>query len=102
MARYKLTRQAERDYREILAFTLNEWGRDQFETYAILIDSAIERLVDMPGLGMRCDHIRSGCYRYRLGKHYIFYRVQAEYLEVVRILHVRRKPSQEMFENLDE
>jgi plasmid stabilization system protein ParE len=36
--RYKLTRQAERDYREILAFTLNEWGVEQFNTYATLID----------------------------------------------------------------
>jgi hypothetical protein len=28
---YKLTRRAEQDYREILAFTLNTWGIDQFD-----------------------------------------------------------------------
>jgi plasmid stabilization system protein ParE len=41
MPRYKLTRRAEQDYREILAFTLNTWGVAQFDTYATLLDDAI-------------------------------------------------------------
>jgi toxin ParE1/3/4 len=102
MARYKLTRQAERDYREILAFTLNEWGVGQFDTYANVLDQSIERLVDMPRLGVSCDNIRLGYYRYRVGKHYIFYRINAEILEIARILHIKRRLSRDLFDDLDE
>ena len=42
MARYRLTRQAEKDYREILEFTLGQWGISQFEKYARSLDSAFE------------------------------------------------------------
>jgi toxin ParE1/3/4 len=102
MPRYKLTRRAEQDYREILAFTLNTWGVDQFDTYATLIDSAIEQLVRTPRLGIRRDDICPGYYRYRIGKHYIFYRINAQTLEVARILHIRRNPSQDLFKDLDD
>jgi toxin ParE1/3/4 len=102
MPRYKLTRRAEQDYREILAFTLNTWGVDQFNTYATLLDNTIEQLVKMPRLGIRRDDIYPGYYRYRIGKHYIFYRVNAQILEIARILHVRRNLSQDLFQDLDD
>jgi toxin ParE1/3/4 len=102
MQRYRLTHRAEQDYREILAFTLNTWGVEQFDTYATLIDNAIEQLVKMPRLGIRRDDICPGYYRYRIGKHYIFYRINAQILEVVRILHVRRNLSQDLFKDLDD
>jgi len=62
MARYRLTRQAERDYREILAFTLDRWGVEQFERYAKLLDNAFERLIVKP-LGIRRDDVRSGYFK---------------------------------------
>jgi toxin ParE1/3/4 len=102
MARYQFTRQAERDYREILTFTLNEWGVEQFETYARLLDNAIEQLVRMPRLGVRCDRIRAGYYRYRIGKHYVFYRIISKRLEIARILHIKRNLSRDLFNNLDD
>jgi plasmid stabilization system protein ParE len=42
MARYLLTQRAEQDYREILAFTLNEWGVEKFTAYANVLDNAFE------------------------------------------------------------
>jgi toxin ParE1/3/4 len=99
MARYLLTQRAEQDYREILAFTLNEWGVEQFTTYATLLDNAFERLVDMPRLGIRRDDIREGYYCYRVGQHYVFYRINGDRIEVVRILHTKRKMTQDLFSN---
>jgi toxin ParE1/3/4 len=99
MARYILTRRAEQDYREILAFTLNEWSVEQFTAYATLLDNAFERLVAMPRFGVRRDDICEGYYCYRVGQHYIFYRIADDQIQVVRILHVKRKMTQNLFSN---
>ena len=97
MARYILTQRAEQDYREILAFTLNGWGVEQFTTYATLLDNTFEKLVAMPRLGVLRDDIRAGYYCYRVSQHYIFYRLNDEKIEVVRILHTKRKMTRDLF-----
>lgn len=100
MEGYKLSQQAARDYREILAFTINEWRVNQFEKYASLLDEAFERLVGMPMLGVRRNDIRSGFYHYRVGQHYIFYRIGTGNIEIARILHIKRKVTPKLFSNL--
>jgi toxin ParE1/3/4 len=100
MTGYRLSQQAAQDYREILAFTLNEWGVAQFKAYASLLDETFERLVRLPLLGIRWDDIRPGFYRYRIGQHYVFYRVGSESLEIARILHIKRKLTTTLFNDL--
>ncbi|KAM3100654.1 type II toxin-antitoxin system RelE/ParE family toxin [Phormidesmis sp. 146-12] len=97
MPHYKLTIQAEQDYRDILSFTLDKWGVNQLEKYATLLDKTFDRLAGMPGLGNRRDDIRPGYYRYHMGRHYIFYRVVQEGIEVVRILDDRRQIEEQLF-----
>ena len=99
MARYLLTQRAEQDYREILAFTLNEWGMEQFTAYATLLDNAFERLVAMPRFGIRRDDIHEGYYCYRVEKHYILYRINDDRIEFVRILHTKRRMTRDLFSN---
>jgi toxin ParE1/3/4 len=100
MQGYKLSAQAGRDYREILAFTLDRWGVNQFNKYASLLDDTFDRLVGMPTLGIRRDNLRLGFYQYRVGQHYIFYRIGIENIEIARILHTRRKVSPDLFDDL--
>ncbi len=102
MARYRLTRQAEKDYREILEFTLGQWGIAQFEKYARSLDAAFERLLTKPQLGTPCNDIRDGYFRYRMGQHYIFYRINQDMLEIARILHVRRNIKRKLLQDLDD
>jgi toxin ParE1/3/4 len=102
MERYRPTRQAEKDYREILEFTLGEWGIPQFEKYARSLDSAFERLLIKPQLGTQCNDIRAGYFRYRMGQHYIFYRINQDVLEIARILHVRRNIKRKLLQDLDD
>ncbi len=100
MKGYKLSQQAARDYREILAFTLNEWGVNQFEKYASLLDEAFKRLVEMPTIGVRRNDIRSGFYHYRVGQHYVFYRIGVQNIEIARILHIKRRVTSKLFSSL--
>ena len=44
MANYQLSPDAERDYFEILDYTLETWGIEQFKTYGALLKEAIIRL----------------------------------------------------------
>lgn len=72
---------------------------EQFTAYATLLDNAFERLVAMPRFGIRRDDICEGYYSYRVGQHYIFYRINADQIQVVRILHTKRKLTQDLFSN---
>lgn len=99
MQGYKLSKKAGRDYREILAFTLNRWDVNQFDKYASMLDDAFDRLVRIPMLGIRCDDIRPGFYRYQVGQHYVFYRIGIENVEIARILHTRRKITPDLFKD---
>jgi toxin ParE1/3/4 len=100
MTGYRLSQQAAQDYREILTFTLSKWGVTQFEAYSSLLDKTFERLVRLPLLGIRRDDIRPGFYRYQVGQHYVFYRMGSENLEIARILHIRRKATANLFNDL--
>ena len=100
MQGYKLSAQAGRDYREVLAFTLDRWGVNQFDKYASMLDDAFDRLVEMPMLGIRRDDLRLGFYHYRVGQHYTFYRIGTENIEIARILHTRRDVTPDLFKNL--
>ncbi len=45
MTGYRLSQQAARDYREILAFTLSKWGVAQFESRKLSASAENERYV---------------------------------------------------------
>jgi toxin ParE1/3/4 len=65
-----------------------------------MLDNAFDRLARLPMLGLRRDDIRPGFYRYQVGQHYIFYRISVDRIEIARILHVRRKPTANLFDDL--
>ncbi|MDP0500303.1 MAG: type II toxin-antitoxin system RelE/ParE family toxin [Verrucomicrobiota bacterium JB022] len=50
---------------------------------------AIKDLERFPDLGFSCAYVRVGYRKYPVGRHVIYYRVQPDALEVVRILHQR-------------
>jgi toxin ParE1/3/4 len=85
-----LARQAERDLRDILQYTLETWGEEQLERYAAELEAGIECLRESPGLGRRREDLFVGCRSYRVKAHYIFYSADARTLCVARVLHVRR------------
>jgi toxin ParE1/3/4 len=52
------------------------------------IDRTFYELTDRPEKGSRCDEIRRGYRKYRIGKHLIYYRMTERcHIEIVRVLH---------------
>ncbi|MCL2521019.1 MAG: type II toxin-antitoxin system RelE/ParE family toxin [Spirochaetaceae bacterium] len=59
----------------------------QRNLYLKMLDEAFNQLSIDYKLGINVNHIRQGYFKYKIGKHLIFYRLQDGDVEVVRILH---------------
>ncbi len=79
--------EAESDVVDILHYTLAEWGRLQAEKYQGILDGGFSRLQRTPGVGHSRRDIPTGYKAYHAGQHVILYRVEAETVFVVRVLH---------------
>ena len=89
MSSYRLSNFAERDLAKILRYTLKTWGMEQGAAYFQLLTIARTRIMNnplLPGSKTR-DDLANGCRAFRVAKHFIFYRVREDRLEIARILH---------------
>jgi toxin ParE1/3/4 len=87
---------AENDLIEIWSHTFESWGEDQADNYLDEIDLALRRVADHPEIGADSSEIRSGYRRIAAGRHRIFYRIRAEAVEVIRVLHVSMDASRHL------
>lgn len=81
---------ARRDLIDIWFYTLDHWDEEQADRYLRQIDEAIQRLGENPWLGADCSEIRTGYRRVTAGQHRIYYRLEGDAIEIVRVLHVSR------------
>ena len=85
----RLSNKAVNDLKNIGRYSEGRWGREQRNTYLSTLDTGIRRLSENPLAGSPCDDILSGYWKYRVGKHLIFYRYDSSHIHIVRILHER-------------
>lgn len=89
MQSYKLSDIAERDVSEIYDYTDLEHGTSQAVKYLKGLDKAFSTLVEQPFIGKNRTEIREELRSFIYEKHTIFYRVMAEHIRIVRVLHSR-------------
>jgi toxin ParE1/3/4 len=82
--------------RAIKAWTLRTWGVDQWRSYLSELETSFRRLADVPGMGTACDQIRDGYRRFPVGEHFIYYRIEAAGVVVVRVYPQRMLLRREM------
>jgi toxin ParE1/3/4 len=93
MPSFRLTNAAENDLIEIGRCTRERWGVAQYRRYLTRLDDLFHMLADNPDLGIAADDVQAGYRRCPEGSHVIFYRVvDAETVEVVRVLHEHMLP----------
>lgn len=80
---------AEADLIGIWRYTAGQWGEAQTDAYLDEIDAILQRIGDNPLVGSDCSHVRPGYRKAAAGSHRIFYRYDAETVEIVRVLHAR-------------
>lgn len=86
MANYRLelSDSAEKDFQNILFYTLQEWGERQMLRYAEALDTALIEIEKNPLKGKK----DFPPHRFvRAKDHYIFYRIDKKTIIVTRILH---------------
>lgn len=86
---YRLSPQAERDLEEIWTYTCRTWSRRQADQYHADLITAIDRLARGQLTGRAVDDLRPGYLKYPVGQHVLFYRLNINFLDVIRILHQR-------------
>ena len=84
---YALSPAARADVEEIWDYTLRHWGEAQAERYMRNIGDACEALGNGTPTGRSAEDIRAGYRKAAAGSHVMFYRVRADVVEIVRILH---------------
>ena len=81
---------AHEDLHEIWLFGCREWSRDRANRYSSDLMGRIGRLTENPLLAPPAPDLNPGYRRMIAGAHVVFYRVEGDVVEVVRVLHQSR------------
>jgi toxin ParE1/3/4 len=92
----KLAPKARQDFIDILRYTGETWGPTQLLTYRDKINDALQAISQNPQLGHGRSDLPAPHLAYLVGSHVIVYRVGADGLGVVRILHQRMSPAKHL------
>jgi toxin ParE1/3/4 len=87
MMSYVLSPRAQADIDEIWEYSVDRWDIDQANRYISEIRRAIEVVASDPRPGRSCNEIRRGYRRFSAGSHVLFFRIVADQIDVVRVLH---------------
>jgi toxin ParE1/3/4 len=87
---YILSQKAQEDIEAIYYFGLYEFGKDQAITYLVALRGYFEFLRENPNSGKQRNEIKEGLYSFSHVSHIIFYRIFANHIRIVRILHGSR------------
>ncbi|MCY0092692.1 type II toxin-antitoxin system RelE/ParE family toxin [Hoeflea ulvae] len=92
MTRYRLTKAADQDFERIFEFGIDRFGLAQALEYQNGMKQRFEQLAAQPTLYQSVDHIRQGYRRSVYQAHSIYYRIDRDFVLIVRILG-RENPS---------
>ena len=87
MSAYRLRALAQNDLEDIWAYTYNEWGLTQADSYLQSIITRFDWLAKSPQSGKKRDDVKAGYYCFPEGKHLIFYTINKNTIEIIGIPH---------------
>src|SRR5436189_3225446 len=84
-----ISKKAVSDLEEVWLYTVEKWSVEQADRYYNLIVDEINYISRNINAGKSMEHVRKGYRASKVKSHLIFYRVQNDTVEVIRILHER-------------
>lgn len=96
MGEYRLSPRARRDLETIWEYSFEQWGVEQANRYIDKIIAKFEVIAAGPLLLPACDHIRNGYRRGLVERHMIYFRVNAQIIVIMRILHSQMDANQNL------
>ncbi len=85
--RVKYSAAARKDLVEIKAWTTNRFGPTQAAAYVRQIQASVQLIAHNPGLARSAATVSSGILKTVAGSHIAYFRIAADSLLVIRILH---------------
>src|ERR1700730_13121974 len=86
---YEISKKAISDLEEIWLYTVDKWSIVQADRYYNLIFDEIAFICKNPRTGKPMDDVRKNYRTAKVKSHLIFYKVENNIVQVVRILHER-------------
>lgn len=85
---FVLTSAAKQDIENLIYYTVETWGYNQATKYEQLLLDAIERITSNPDSPRfkKTDYVRPGLRRHHVGRHYIYFNVDEDTVNILRIL----------------
>lgn len=93
----RISARADADIDSIAKYSAETWGHLQADVYLTELQAGLDFLAQNPLMGRACDSIQPGLRRYEVEKHVVFYRIVADGIRVVRVLHQRMLPFRARF-----
>jgi toxin ParE1/3/4 len=84
---------AKDDLRDIYQHGLRQWGQAQSDRYLALVRNHIWSLSGQPLMGTERNELLPGIRSLPTERHTVFYRVNPEQIDILRILHHRQDPA---------
>ena len=81
---------AQADFEDIHVYTVRTWDDAQWLRYRATLEQAFLALGENPQLGRARDDLRPGYRAYVVEQHIILYRIAANAVLILRIVHSRR------------
>ncbi len=85
---YRLSPLAEADLEDIWLYTFQTWSAEQADSYHGSLVAAFQGLASGRKTGRAVD-VREGYFKYAVGSHLVFYRMDGAQVDVIRVLHQR-------------
>lgn len=96
MPSWRLTVPARQDLLEISEYGLAEWDLVRAESYIDALYEAFDGLARFPENGPRRDRLGAGIRSRISSNHVVYYRIEGERIDILRLLHVRSDPARHL------
>jgi len=84
---YILTKEAQSDLEKIWLYSFENWSIDQADRYLNLILNEFDHLCKHPNSSNDYGKIRKNYWRTKVNSHFIFYKINKNGIEIIRVLH---------------
>lgn len=96
MANYVLSPEAARSIAEIDTYTAKQFGPKQAIRYLEGLLDRLEFIAEDPQRGMHRPELNADCLSYFVGSHTIYYRIKAEQIQIIDVLHQSMEPARHL------
>lgn len=87
---------AKDDLKNIYQFGLSRWGQLQSDNYLENLKSQLWLLTEQPLLGVERAELLPGIRSLPIESHILFYSVNGNKIEIIRVLHGRQDPKRQL------